>query len=118
MGIECEGDEVYPFDSYVITGLNAKCKVSWCQFWLKLNVIKVVCKGDKGGLYMPETLFWHKFQCLTPIPIQLTRETNCYTDKWNGHANLEGECLLDWQEKGLGLRTVSQGYVNWPEQPV
>jgi len=26
--------------------------------------------------------------------------------------------LLDWQEKGLGLKTVSQGYVNWAEKPV
>ena len=67
---------------------------------------------------MPETLYWHKFQCLAPIPIQLTESTNCYSDRWNSWANLEGECLPDWQEKGLGLLTVSKGYDKWERKPV
>ena len=51
---------------------------------------------------MPETLYWHKFKCQTPIPIQLTKPTNCYKDKNTG-VEIPGECLPDWIEQGLGL---------------
>jgi len=100
MGIECEGDVAHDLDKYWITGLNTKCKI--------------VCRGDLGiGTYAPKTLFWSKFSCLEPIPIQLAKPTQCYADP-NGGADLVGECLPDWQEKGLDLVTQNSVWVNYP----
>ena len=77
------------------------------------SFLKIVCRGDMGiGTYAPKTLFWSKFSCLEPIPIQLAKPTQCYSDPNNG--DLVGECLPDWQEKGLGLQTKNSVWVNYP----
>lgn len=76
MGVECEGDEAWNYDTYSIAGLNTKCKV--------------VCRGEKGGEYIPKTSEWYKFSCQSPIPVQ-----SLNPEVQNG--------FTEWMEKGLAM---------------
>ena len=91
IGVECEGEDTYNYETHSITKDGNRCKI--------------VCRGSKGGEYLPMTSSYSNFHCLEPIPVQYVNPDAGYTK---------------WVEQGLnGLedRDVNQWYYNqqtWP----
>ena len=74
MGVECEGDETWNYDTYTIARPDSKCNV--------------VCRGQNGGQFLPETNEQMKFTCRKPIPVQRINPDNGFSQ---------------WLDEGLGI---------------
>ena len=85
VGVECEGDETWNYDTYSIAKLGSTCRM--------------VCRGSNGGNFLPETNTEREFKCTTPIPVQMFSPAKGYNQ---------------WLDQGLRMfgPLLSPGFTN------
>ena len=114
MGVECEGENSWNYDTYSIAELGNSCKI--------------VCRGQNGGKFVPKKSYYSTFMCKHPTRVDFLDPAKGFqqwldiglnsvsSNNWDRDYYYDGQTVCGWQvSDGLPGCEDTRGF--WNETP-